>query len=259
MIVWGPGFAASPHRHHCVQLLMVMDGTLRIRRGPPDNWIQCEAALIRPSASHEVDARGSTMLVAFVDSASELGAALSAQIKGDIWRVPKKRVLFWRAALGQPPNKSRIQRWVQKHLLRKTRLPHIHPAIERIVAYLRRRLGGSRDLSLAALSAIAGLSRSRLMHLFTQSLGVPIRPYILWLRLQRAAGAIGRGATPTEAAYCAGFADAAHMSRTFRRMLGNTPKQVAHRRALTRALPLELGGDLPQPGQTRRRTSGREK
>ena len=43
------------------------------------------------------------------------------------------------------------------------------------------------DLSLKTLAGIAGLSPSRFMHAFTESVGVPVRPYILWLRLQRAA------------------------------------------------------------------------
>ena len=31
MIVWGPGFTTAGHRHHCVQLVMAMRGTLLIR------------------------------------------------------------------------------------------------------------------------------------------------------------------------------------------------------------------------------------
>jgi AraC-like DNA-binding protein len=65
------------------------------------------------------------------------------------------------------------------------------------------------------------------MHAFTESVGVPLRPYILWLRLQRAACDLIHGVTATEAAHTAGFSDAAHLTRTFRRMLGVTPTQLA--------------------------------
>lgn len=42
----------------------------------------------------------------------------------------------------------------------------------------------------------------------------------LWLRLQRAVELFAAGTPLTEAAHAAGFADSAHLSRTFRRMFG---------------------------------------
>lgn len=71
------------------------------------------------------------------------------------------------------------------------------------------------------------------MHVFTASVGAPLKPYLLRLRLQRAAGELVRGASATQAAHAAGFADTAHMTRTFRRMLGTTPSELAPRRGAT--------------------------
>src|SRR5262245_26439173 len=76
MIVWGPGFTAARHSHHSVQLVMAMRGTLLVRSGPEEEWRKCGAALIRPDAFHQIDARVRTVVIAFVDSESELGAAL---------------------------------------------------------------------------------------------------------------------------------------------------------------------------------------
>jgi AraC-like DNA-binding protein len=78
-------------------------------------------------------------------------------------------------------------------------------------------------VSLKSLAAISGLSPSRFMHVFTESVGVPLRPYILDPRLQRACAELLAGATVTSAACSAGFSDAAHLTRTFRRMVGITP------------------------------------
>jgi AraC-like DNA-binding protein len=91
---------------------------------------------------------------------------------------------------------------------------------------LRERPGGDDDASLTALAAAVGLSPGRLMHAFTDSIGIALRPYLLWLKLQRAAAAIAGGAPLAEAAVASGFADAAHMSRTFRRMFGMPPSAL---------------------------------
>jgi AraC-like DNA-binding protein len=124
----------------------------------------------------------------------------------------------------------------------------LDPRIARVLAHVRQHLGTPVDLSLNALAAVSGLSRSRFMHLFTESLGVPLRPYVLWLRLQRAACDVMHGVPVTTAAHRAGFADAAHLTRTFRRMLGATPSELALRKRLSRGVsvgPNESGHDVP--------------
>jgi AraC family transcriptional regulator len=65
-----------------------------------------------------------------------------------------------------------------------------------------------------------GLSPSRASHLFVEETGLPFRTYVLWLRLVRATDAHAGGLSLTQAAQDAGFADSAHLSRTFRRMFG---------------------------------------
>lgn len=65
------------------------------------------------------------------------------------------------------------------------------------------------------------LSESRLIHLFKEQIGVPIRRYLLWLRLIEAIRHVMEGKSLTDAAHHAGFADYAHLSRTFREMFGN--------------------------------------
>jgi AraC-like DNA-binding protein len=58
--------------------------------------------------------------------------------------------------------------------------------------------------------------------LFVEQTGLPFRTYLLWLRLMRGLEAFASGASLTDAALDAGFADSAHFSRTFRRMFGTT-------------------------------------
>jgi AraC-like DNA-binding protein len=246
MIVWGPGFTSTLHRHHCVHLLMAVHGTLRIRGGTRQRWLDCGAVLVQPDAAHEVDARNATVLIGFVEAESPLGAALSARIEQAIAPVPEYELAQWRRAISPDPaspvsalSAPCVESWVKERLLADRIPPKIHPRINRVLRHLRERLGPDEDLSLETLASVARLSESRFMHAFTESLGIAVRPYILWLRVQRACSELSNGASVTQAAARAGFSDAAHLSRTFRRMLGTTPSQIASRRRLAHAAAVD--------------------
>ncbi len=81
-------------------------------------------------------------------------------------------------------------------------------------------------ISAAALASRVGLSPSRFAHLFREQMGLPLRRYLVWRRLQDAIVALAGGCTLTEAAHTAGFADSAHFSRAFRRMFGVAPSRT---------------------------------
>lgn len=240
MIVWGPGFTSAPHAHHCVQLVMALRGGLLVRAGPDDSWRQTGAILVRPDAMHAVDAQDNPVLIGFFDAEAEPGAALCDGIAGGIALVDAGLVQRWRDALGTPITRESVERWLNDLLLHRAKAPALDPRVERALAYLRAHLGASEALSLPKLAAMAGLSRSRFMHVFTASVGVPLRPYIRWLRLQRAACELMDGCSVSMAAHRAGFADAAHLTRTFRRMLGTTPSDIAVRAHLARGVAMPI-------------------
>jgi AraC-like DNA-binding protein len=78
----------------------------------------------------------------------------------------------------------------------------------------------------AALASLAHLSPSRFTHLFRQQTGLSLSRYLLWARLLDAVAAVARGDNMTSAAHQAGFADLAHMSRTFRGTFGVVPSEL---------------------------------
>jgi AraC-like DNA-binding protein len=231
LFLWGLGSWTDLHRHHCVQLVMALDGRLRFRQRPHQGWTTCEAVLVRPDAWHEVDARATTVLIAFVDAESELGAALAARAGSDAAPISPAIVAKWRTQLGEPSSltAARVEPWVTKTLLSERRPPAIDHRVKRVLRHLPNRLAEAEAVSLNAVAGSVGLSPSRFLHLFTTSVGVPLRPYVLWLRLQCGARELARGASVAEAAYAAGFSDAAHFTRTFRRMIGATPRHVLQR------------------------------
>ena len=77
--------------------------------------------------------------------------------------------------------------------------------------------------TVAQVSTHVGLSESRLMHLFSQQLGVSMRRYILWLRVRYAIKLWVAGHNLIDIAMEAGFADQAHYTRTLRSMVDFAP------------------------------------
>jgi AraC family transcriptional regulator len=98
------------------------------------------------------------------------------------------------------------------------------PRVAKAIAHIQARLGG--PLALGDAAAAVHLSPSRFRHLFMEQTGTVFRAYVLWLRLNAAIRAAMAGRSWTVAAHEAGFADSAHLSRTFRRMFGIAPAML---------------------------------
>jgi AraC-like DNA-binding protein len=98
------------------------------------------------------------------------------------------------------------------------------PRILRAVRMLSDRVDDPPALREAA--AATGLSPGRFRQLFVAETGLPYRGYVLWLRLGRAVDVFAAGGSLTDAAHDAGFADSAHLSRSFRRMFGLAPSSI---------------------------------
>jgi len=232
LIVWGPGSAPGRHSHHCAQLQVALTGTLRVRSRSGARWRRCRAVVVRPNADHEIDGTGAFVVIGFIGAQSSLGKAVVGHARSAIRIVSNADVARWRGALGDAAalDSARVERWMASTLMGGNgHTSRVHPGVERVMRMLRRHSLDNRTTSLVELSRVAGLSPSRFAHVFTESIGVPLRPYKRWLRLQCAARELVMGRTVTQAAHVAGFADAAHLTRTFRRTLGARPRELIQR------------------------------
>ncbi|MGH3273319.1 MAG: AraC family transcriptional regulator [Streptosporangiaceae bacterium] len=77
--------------------------------------------------------------------------------------------------------------------------------------------------ALAELAADAGLSRYQLLRAFRAEVGMPPYAWLAQHRVARARLLLERGHSLGEAAILTGFADQAHLTRWFRRVVGITP------------------------------------
>ena len=100
LFLWGRGSRSDLHRHHSVELVMALSGTLRFREHARGAWTTCGAVLIRPDAAHEVDARHTDVLIGFVDAESDLGAALLERTRSNLTPLRSQTVAQWRSQLG---------------------------------------------------------------------------------------------------------------------------------------------------------------
>lgn len=103
-------------------------------------------------------------------------------------------------------------------------LNEIEPRMQDALRIIQQSL--RNGVSIENIAAKVFLSESRFAHLFKEQTGIPFRKYVLWCRMQAAVKAVLQGQTFTQAAYEGGFADAAHLSRTFTEMFGVSPSDV---------------------------------
>lgn len=95
--------------------------------------------------------------------------------------------------------------------------PRLAKALQRVRAL------DDQALSARELASTAALSISQLERLFSGRLKLSVRRLVLWQRLRVALHLALSGASLTEAALAAGFADSAHFARSVRRQFGITP------------------------------------
>jgi AraC-like DNA-binding protein len=226
----GIGGLSSGHAHHAMHVVLALEGSIRVRSGARGPWAPCAGVLTAPDVPHAIDARERDTLLVFLDPESEIGRTLHASVGGPLRTLSAKERdalvdVEPRALMGAdgPRWTSLVARTLGAAEARETR--QVHPRVRAVLRHLAT-LDRDGDVSLPALAAVAEISPGRFMHAFTESIGIPLRRYLAWLRLQRAAAAIVGGTPLAEAALAAGFSDAAHMSRTFRAMLGMTPSSL---------------------------------
>lgn len=157
--------------------------------------------LIEPNVAHRLEACGQAEIF-FVEPTG---------------RMPPSPPLRERISAALPPGGIGPGFWCDWIDRRERR--SIDPRIALAAASLDARLADGA-VRLADIAGPTGLSEGRLRHLFAVEIGMPFRRYVLWRRLRAAIMALQAGEGLTGAAHEAGFADAAHLARTIKRMFG---------------------------------------
>jgi AraC-like DNA-binding protein len=86
--------------------------------------------------------------------------------------------------------------------------------------------------ALAELAAITGLSQFALLRAFRAETGLPPHAYLNQLRVRTARTLLDQGVAPADVAFQTGFADQAHLTRHFKRVVGVPPGAYQRERLL---------------------------
>lgn len=219
----------APHAHYAIQLALGLPGGLRVQFGRRGAWEPCAGALIPSRATHSIDVNGCDIsLVLFIEPETPAGQALAARLRGGPQVLDARTV----AAFAEPLERAwRIERSHAAVQAVCTRLVHEvaqtaaqEPSDPRVLAAIELiRQQVDQPVALADLARAVNLSPERFRHLFVEETGMALRTYVLWRRLLHVWTLLMAGETITSAAHAAGFADAAHLSRTSRTMFGLPP------------------------------------
>src|SRR5262245_6059853 len=211
------------HDHHALQISLTFSGAIRFRTRQHD-WRSYAAALVPPHLAHAFDGAAQFTAQIFIEPETVEGRALLARFGGDaIVELPADEVAMHsrvlRALEPREADASALQRGARQFVegLAGAHRPGVIDArIDRTIHSLWK---SDRPVSLGQAAAGVALSAGRFRHLFVEQTGQSFRSYQLWMRLQRAIEVMSNGVAATDAAHAAGFSDAAHLTRTFRKMI----------------------------------------
>lgn len=232
----GPGLDTHAHRHHAAQLCISLGTTpVQVRGHHSEAWRSGPAFFIPPDVSHQIVQHQGALALLYLDPEGPECDAISQHLaSGTTRRIvatdPAPLPVDALRELAADHSNVTLANELCNALpgLPATSQDQVDTRLQRVLDWLEDH--PEAPVRLASLARIAHASESWLAHTFTRTIGVPIRRYVLWRRLRVAIVASLGGASLTQAAHAAGFADAAHLSRTFRENFGVAPSFLFSRR-----------------------------
>lgn len=224
--------AVTPmHSHYATQIAFGSEAGIRFRPNDDVEWTSYEGVVIASRQPHTMDAsvvpynavlfvepetrEGRALAERFGESGiAALGPELAARIARPVFDA-------WLERRSETALREAAQRAVRELAGGVEPMVVSDERVLRAISYIKSHLDS--ELTLEEVANVAFLSPSRFRHLFVEQTGLGLRPYVLWRRFLRAIDLVMSGESISTAAHVAGFADAAHFTRTSKRMFGFAP------------------------------------
>ncbi len=230
-IFLGLAASASLHESPAIKVCVALDGNFGLRTSDSDPFTDYTSAIISPGQPHAIDGRHNKMVMLLLVPEAKLAQPLSPGFsqKGIVGlstdAVSEIQTIFsgFEERLADVDSIENICTQMVAAIATDETSP-IDSRVAQSIEWIR----SSREEGVSVQEIAAGveLSESRFSHLFTENVRIPVRRYLLWLRLRDAMHLLAQGKSLTETAHEAGFSDSAHLTRTFRGMLGIAPSAL---------------------------------
>lgn len=197
----------APHRNPVTCILAGLDGPLAVCTRAERS--EGDIVVIRPGVEHWVEINGRAKVLYFDGLQYPLTAALAARVPRDLEALAIDALASRSAA--QEELRARFSGGRERCPARVAR------AIEAIVQDPMTRM------TQGELAERLRLGRTQALRAFKATTGMTFREFKRWTALCAATRQIAEGQLVRTAAMDAGFADTAHLTRTFRAAFGTTP------------------------------------
>jgi len=222
----------NEHKHPVIQLVVAAHGKFRTKAQDTDEWIYKQGLFIKPNYPHQCDATDVPIISMDIEPDSTLGAWILTHIFEDdpVLDYPSEKFNLinfeWFDRLLYANEWDALYAYFQEIfcLVDKPTTNQKDQRISRVLKYIHNNI--HETLTTEQLIEVSFLSESRLLHLFKEKMGLPIRNYILWYRLKVAFEQAMHGVSLTEAAHIAGFSDQSHFTRSSISMIGVPPSSI---------------------------------
>lgn len=240
----GEAANTSLHASPAIKIAVALDGEFKLRTRENGAWQKFKSAIIAPGQRHAIDGQKKRLaLIVLVPEARAAQPLIPILARTGLSRIPGVVVQNFLPIFeefdrlnGATVESEKLCREMLKKIRNGDDLINasIDERVSQSIEYLRAEQ--EKNVSVKEMAASVKLSESRFSHLFSEQLRVPVRRYVLWLRLRDAIHLLASGVSLTATAHEAGFADSAHLTRTFRQMLGIAPSSlIKHSSLITSA------------------------
>ncbi|MCP3942450.1 MAG: helix-turn-helix transcriptional regulator [Desulfobacteraceae bacterium] len=222
----------NKHKHHALQIGLGLSGEFKLKSD--DLWTRSRAVIIKANHPHIMTGVEDDQAILLLDSETDIARQIHDKYLHDrsfhalesplFFPVYDKLASLLYTAQSCQTAKTAMEAILDTLLTERLPSEPKDPRILKVIDFLSGL--DEKKISLMDISNFICLSESRLTHLFKAQTGIPIRRYLLWLRLMEAICLIFNKASFTRAAHETGFADSAHLSRTFKQMFGMAPNKI---------------------------------
>ena len=245
LYVWSDGFVwtswdyVGNQTHRYAANLVLTPGAQPLGLEPAGRPpISCRAALCAVGAKRRIDATKIPFLSLNLDPDTPTALAWHALLGPGVIRpladafvdplaVPIRDLLAGRTARSQVRPLAHALTAAVATQLGEARPCPLDGRIRRVADHLRDQ--SAPQVRLPELAELAGLSPSHLMHLFRDQIGLSMRNFLLWQKMRQALHRIVMDEPLTYVAHQCGFADSAHLTRTFQAFYAIQPSRLRDR------------------------------